>query len=202
MPFSTYDELKTAVADWLHRDDLTSKIPDFISLAEVQMSQDIENIRNIEATTTLTATGGNAYITLPTDFKSVIRLVLQADPNAVLKYASPEIISGDYPYGETNQSILYSIIGSQLQLAPIPDSNYSIILTYDQGIPALSDTNTTNWLLTRCPNAYLFCACTMAQPYMINDARIATWEKMYANAIAGMMKVDWNRSGPMRMRAK
>lgn len=202
MALSTYAELQAAVADWLHRDDLTTNIVDFIRLAEVQMSQDIENVRNGEATTTLTATGGNAYITLPTDFKSVIRLVLQANPNAVLKAASAEDIAADYPYGETNQSILYSVIGSQIQLAPIPDSNYDIILTYDQGIPALSDTNTTNWLLTRCPNAYLYGTCLQAQPYMINDARIATWEKMYASAITGLMKVDWNRSGPMRMRAR
>jgi hypothetical protein len=34
MAITTYSELKTAVADWLNRADLTSVIPDFIALAK------------------------------------------------------------------------------------------------------------------------------------------------------------------------
>lgn len=34
MSIETYGELKTAVADWSHRSDLTARIPDFIRLAE------------------------------------------------------------------------------------------------------------------------------------------------------------------------
>ena len=34
MAITTYAELQTAVASWLDRDDRTSEIPDFITLAE------------------------------------------------------------------------------------------------------------------------------------------------------------------------
>jgi len=34
MAISTYSELKTAIADWTARDDLTSYIDNFIDLAE------------------------------------------------------------------------------------------------------------------------------------------------------------------------
>ena len=34
MAITTYSELKTSIANFLDRDDLTSVIPDFISLAE------------------------------------------------------------------------------------------------------------------------------------------------------------------------
>ena len=37
MALTTYSELQAAVASWLHRDDLTAQIPDFIRLAEADM---------------------------------------------------------------------------------------------------------------------------------------------------------------------
>ena len=38
MALTTYTELKAAIADWLNRSDLTSQIPDFITLAEAEMA--------------------------------------------------------------------------------------------------------------------------------------------------------------------
>ena len=38
MAITTYSELKTSIANWLNRDDLTTQIPDFISLAEENAS--------------------------------------------------------------------------------------------------------------------------------------------------------------------
>jgi len=43
MALTTYTELKSSLADWLNRSDLTSVIPDFISLAEAQM----EYVKNL-----------------------------------------------------------------------------------------------------------------------------------------------------------
>ena len=37
MALSSYSDLKASVASWLHRDDLTTQIPDFICLAEADM---------------------------------------------------------------------------------------------------------------------------------------------------------------------
>jgi hypothetical protein len=39
MAISTYTDLKTSIASWLNRDDLTSVIPDFISLAEAGINR-------------------------------------------------------------------------------------------------------------------------------------------------------------------
>ena len=41
MALTTYNELKTSLADWLNRQDLTSTIPDFISLAEAQIERQL-----------------------------------------------------------------------------------------------------------------------------------------------------------------
>jgi hypothetical protein len=201
MALSTYAELQASIAGWAHRTDLTAMIPDFIRMAEVKMTEDL-NSREMETTSTLTTTTGSAYVTLPIDFKLVKRLVLVDDPNRVLKYAAPEVLTEDYPNSGTDESILYTIIGSQLQLAPIPDSNYDLSLTYERTIPALSDSNTTNWLLTRSPNAYLFGSLMMAAPYCRDDPRIAVWQQFYLDAINGINLTDWHNGASMRIRAR
>ena len=47
MAIGTYDELKTAVANWLDRDDLTDRIPEFISLAEARFNR-VLRLRSME----------------------------------------------------------------------------------------------------------------------------------------------------------
>jgi hypothetical protein len=68
MAISTYTELKTAIANFLARDDLTSVIPDFIQLAEATMSRELET-RSQEKRATATLTSGDEYIALPTDLR-------------------------------------------------------------------------------------------------------------------------------------
>ena len=66
MAIGTFDELKTAVANWLGRDDLTDRIPEFIALAEGRMNRTIfARAQEVRATATLTAE--DAYTALPTD---------------------------------------------------------------------------------------------------------------------------------------
>ena len=52
MAITTYSELKTAIADFLARDDLTSQIDTFIDLAESRISRELET-RSQENRTTL-----------------------------------------------------------------------------------------------------------------------------------------------------
>ena len=42
MSISTYAELKTAIANFLARTDLTDQIPNFIQLAEARLSRELE----------------------------------------------------------------------------------------------------------------------------------------------------------------
>ncbi len=48
MALTTFAELKTSIADWLNRDDLTTVIPDFITLAEHQMEREVRHYKMIE----------------------------------------------------------------------------------------------------------------------------------------------------------
>jgi hypothetical protein len=78
-------------------------------------------------------------------------------------------------------------------------------LTYYATIPALSVSNTTNWLLTDSPDLYLYGALLQAAPYLQDDQRISTWGTLYERCLNDL-KVSDERSrmatSALRMRAR
>ena len=201
MALDTYADLKASLANWLHRADLEALIPDFIRLAEIQMNADVSS-RSMETRAVLTATAGDANLDLPGDVLDIRRLQVLGSFNRVLIYRSADEVAQENPLSRSGVPEVFMVHGSSLELAPIPDSNYSIELLYYQRIPALSDANPTNWLLTICPNAYLYGALLAAQPYLINDERIPTIQSLYRQAVDGLNLVDWYSGSTMRVRAR
>ena len=201
MAITDYTTLQASIASWLHRADLTAQIPDFICLAESKLSSDLD-ARPMETRAALTTVLGNAYVTLPTDMLEMRRLLLQTDPAIPLQYETPDQLSVMYGASTTGRPSVFTVIGGELQLAPIPDAVYALELTYQRRIPALSDSNTSNWLLTSFPNAYLYGAFCAAQPYLVNDARLAMFQALYKEAVNGINSVDWYSGSTMRVRAR
>jgi hypothetical protein len=190
MSISTYAELQTAIASWLNRSDLTTIIPDFIRIAEEQLSLDL-HAREMEAQTTLATVGDVATVALPSDMHEIRRFRVDVSYSAPLKYLTPDQISADYASDAVGQPTVYTVIGSNAQLAPVPDGIYSLELTYKQQLPSLSDSNTTNWLLTKWPSAYLYASLQAAEPFLLNDARIAVWQGLYQQQIERINGSDW-----------
>ena len=201
MALDTYSDLKASLANWLHRADLEALIPDFIRMAEIQMNADVTS-RSMETRVVLTATAGDANLDLPGDVLDIRRLQVLGSFNRVLIYRSADEVAQENPLSRSGVPEVFMVHGSSLELAPIPDSNYSIELLYYQRIPALSDANPTNWLLTICPNAYLYGALLAAQPYLINDERIPMIQSLYRQAVDGLNAIDWYSGSTMRVRAR
>lgn len=201
MAITDYASLQTTLASWLHRADMTAQIPDFIVLAEAKLSSDLV-ARPMETRVNMAVTGGNAYVTLPTDMLEMVRLTLQTDPIVTLKYASADELTADFPTSTTGRPTVFAVIGSQVQLAPAPDSNYTLELVYRQKIPALTSGNTTNWLISSFPNAYLYGALCAAQPFIANDVRLPTFQALYREAVDGINSIDWYSGSTMRVRAR
>lgn len=203
MAITVYSELQTSLASWLHRDDLTALIPDFITLAETQMNADVDS-RAQEVRTTLTATSGVNLVTLPTDMLEMRRLTLMtSDPVTVLEYKSPEQLVADNSFiTATARPDSFTVIAGSIELNSTPDSAYSIELIYRQRIPALSVSNTTNWLLTVNPNAYLFGALLQAMPFMQDEGRVPLFKSYYDQAIEAVNAIDWYSGSGLRVRAR
>jgi hypothetical protein len=193
MALDTYSGLKTTIADYLNRDDLTSAIPSFITLAEAKFNR---KLRVRQMVKRATATLDTQYFAFPSDFLQAKEFQLNTNPITYLQYVTQN--QGDY--GSANNYVAagkpqyYSIIGTQIEVIPTPDTGYTGELTYYGKITALSDTNTSNWLLAYAPDLYLYGSLLEATPYLKDDERLAVWSSLYTNSIGDIEVADQRAS--------
>ena len=181
MAITTYSELKTAIANWLDRTDLDDRIPEFIQLAEARHRRDFK-IRRMETRVTANTIADTEYYSLPDNFTAMRNIQLNTDPKTPLEYLTPEQMDRIKGGSTKGKPKAYSIIGNNFQLRPIPDGVYEIEMLYYKYFTALSDSNTTNDMLTYHPDLYLYGSLVEAEPYLQNDKRIQTWAGFYDRA--------------------
>ena len=181
MAISNYSELKSAIADWLDRTDLTDSISDFITLAEARHKRDFK-LRRMETRVTANTIADTEYYTLPDQYVAMRNIQLNTDPKTSLEYLTPEQMDRIYAGSMKGKPRAYSIIGNDIQLRPIPDSAYEIEILYFKHFTALSDSAPTNEMLTNHPDIYLYGSLVEAEPYLQNDKRIQTWASFYYRA--------------------
>lgn len=189
MSISTYSELKTAVANYLARTDLTDQIPDFIRFAEIRLRRELR-IRQMLKTVTSSTTGGDSTVELPSDFLEIRDFLVVSNPVQPLTYSSPAVFSRNTRSTQSGMPLDYTILATEFQLAPIPDSTYTVKLLYYFAPTFLGDSNQSNAFMVNAPDALLYAALLEAEPYIMNDARVNTWGGMYDRAISTLTKSD------------
>jgi len=188
MALSTYSELKSSVADWLNRTDLTTAISDFVSLAEAQIER---KLRTRQMLTRANATIDTEYAALPPDFLEAKSFKINTNPVVSLQFETIDSIYNLAPkYSSASTPKFFGVIGGQFIFLPIPDSSYTGELAYYAKLSKLSDSNTTNWLLTAAPDIYLYGTLLQAAPYLQDDARISTWSSLYQRGIEDLQLAD------------
>jgi hypothetical protein len=192
MAVDTYNNLKLAIADFLARDDLTSQIPDFITMAEARMSRELET-RSQEKRVTASTVAGNEYLALPTDLREVREVKLNTTPLTVLSYYSPSALDTKFSSGGQGKPLGYSIVGDEIKLRPVPDTTYTVEIIYIGTVEALSATNQTNNILSRSPDAYLYGALAEAYAFLLDEARAAQYMQRFTLALEEI-KIDEQRS--------
>ena len=193
MALGTFTELKDAIADWLDRSDLTARIPDFITLAEARLNRDLR-IRPMEVRSTMITTSGQRYFNLPGGYLQMRNIQLNTNPIMPLEYITPEMLDRLYGSDTTGKPRAYSLIGDEIQLAPIPDSDYTVEMAFYEKFTPLGDgtsgTVTTNWLTTNAPDVLLYGALLEAEPFIKNDERIGLWLNAYNGAVKKIQDAD------------
>lgn len=191
MALTNYADLKTSVANYLGRSDLTSQIPDFITMAEFRLSRQIRTRKMLKSATT-TLPSGDSRVSLPNDFLEMRDIFIRGTPRIVLNYMSPSALTRDARTEESGTSVFYSVVGAEMSFAPIPDKDYTVEMLYYYKPTALSDTVQTNPFLINYPDALLYAALAEAEPYLMNDQRIQTWAALYDRAISAINVSDEN----------
>lgn len=189
MSLLNYNDLKTTVANYLGRSDLTAQIPTFITLAETRLGRQLRLRQMLKVVTTQT-TGGDGTVGLPSDFLTVRDFYVDVNPRQPLTYLSPSAFTRDARPHESGKPIFYTQRGLEFELAPKPDTTYPIVLLYYAKPTVLSDSNQSNVFMANCPDALLYGALLEAEPYLMNDARLAVWTQLYSSAVASLAESD------------
>lgn len=177
-----YAELQSAIADFLIRDDLTAAIPTFIRLCEARIDRELTHWRQERRST---AQLDAQYSTIPSDFLRPIRLqLLDTYTGEVAPISTAQMLQMRQDRNDrAGRPEYYALTGGALELFPTPDDTYDASLVYYGRVPALSDTNTTNWLLTEAPDVYLYGSLLHTAPYLKDDARIGLWEGLFGQGL-------------------
>lgn len=182
MSIDNYGQLKTAVANWLSRSSLTSRIPEFIELGEAMLFTSLR-CREMEASSNVTVTSATRTSSLPTRWVAGRSVYISGSTQQRLEYRRPEEYWSVYADLTSAKPQYYTIEGGNFVWGPLPDDAYTAVVLYYQRPAVLASDSDTNDVLTRWPNLYLFSALIQAAPYLGNDPRLLTWTAMLEDLI-------------------
>lgn len=168
MAITTYAELKAAITDWLDRADLSVEADTFIAFAENTFNDGFGNVlpvRSHEMTKVATIALVSGGFAIPSDYLTYRSVVATGSPLSPLRYVTPQVADNQFS-GASGTASVFTIVGNQIIAYPEASE---IKLTYVARIPALSDVNTSNWLLARSPALYLNAALMHAALYIKDD---------------------------------
>lgn len=190
----TYAGLNERIGEWLNRADLADRIPDFIRLFEARANRDI---RTHDTVKRAGAYLDDDYVVVPDDWNETISLAVIGPMGtpAALEFVNIEQSFAKrqmYPSGPVR---FYTHVDGKFLL--IPGSTTETIqyeLIYRAKIPYLDPTTTTtNWLIQRSPDLYLYGSLVEAEPYLKNDERMGLW-KSRCDEILMSMKLEAERA--------
>jgi len=176
MAISNYAELKSAIADFMNRSDMTTaQQENFVSLCEADIRNDVR-VRAMEATTAVTLT--QQTFAAPT-------LMLEARELSVdgkgFYYETPEVYKIKRIYSPSSR--MFTSVGSNFV---INATSGVVSLTYYEAPAALTGT-ATNYILTYAPDIYLYGACAHAAQYYQDPANLERFKALY---LGGLKRIN------------
>lgn len=182
MGVSTYAELKVSIQSWSHRSgtDVLAVLDDFIDLAEADIWQRLR-IRDMETVGTAAMSTASRYLALPTGFQEIrkFKITRTALPDVPLDYQTPLALV----VGEQSGMPTEFTISTQFEFNRLPDEAYAVEYHYFKSLTALSNSNTSNAVLTRFPMIYLYGCLMHYANWALNDAMMNKYALMFQGAI-------------------
>lgn len=204
----TFAQLQTKVAAYLDRSDLTSIIPDFINMAMHKIERK-HNFRHMSVRTETSLLSGDYFIANPFPRYKELYNAHVYDSNGYrykpLNRVSFDVAVKSYPdlTDSTGRPIMiaeYQTVETSLStdaqptlkflLRPTCDASYTLDWGAYQYSPDLDSTYTTNWWTQNAWEILLYAALMEAEPYLQNDAKMATWAAMLQSALDDLINSE------------
>lgn len=176
---TSYATLKTDVAGWLNRTNLTSKLGDFVQIAESNIRRDLE-VRTQELIATGSLTGET--LAFPTRYSELRRLKVG---DRLCRYLTPEHYALKDFQNAGAPARWYTIIGESFYILDgAATDTYELV--YSQWFASLSADGDTNWVLTNAPDVYLWGSCFAGAVYLKDVNAAAGYKGLYDAAVKAL----------------
>lgn len=196
-----FREVQDAVADWLNRDDLTSRIPTFVNNAILSLERKF-NFQYMESVETYIDTSVYTLMA-PTDYKHprFMYVVDSSGNRTLLTHLDPKGAIAAYPNFAQNlgKPTVFATVegGTAFLLRPTPDNAYTFELHYyAKSAPLVNDTD-TNWLTDNAPDVLIYGALMQAEPFLGTVDLNPVWEQRFNSELQyiGMKAIRENHLG-------
>ncbi len=201
MAITNFSELQSQIQSWLmNRTDLATQAPDFITLCEADLNTRPDfRVKEMESSSDLTQSTG--VCTLPTDYLEYRSVVAKTDPRHFLDLVARDFVDDNYGDNAAGTPTYFIIEGASMRI--YERSTDTIEIRYYAKVPALSTSATTNWLLTKSPNTYLYGSLRHAAIFMRDMEGVGLYDGLYNASIEALINADkgarWAR-GAVRQR--
>lgn len=185
MALDSYTNLKIAIADWMHRSDLTSYLDDFIGLTEGMFRHpprrpddpEIGGVRVEITTATGTLTSGQDNLAKPAGYLDPYSFDLTGASGGRVEFLSPADMHLHYLEGSGRPR--FWTVTDNIDLNISPDADYAYELKYFSQPDAIDGVTTTNTVLTNYPQVYLSGCLHHAHQFIHNDQAAGIWLNRY-----------------------
>jgi hypothetical protein len=187
MALNTYATLKTAIQDWMVRTDLSGNVADWITLAEARLNRELNPVET-DATLTGTIDARTVSVSALSIVEPIALFLVDSTGNEVeltkKSLFALEDTSGVPSFWEYDPDASAGVIRFNCPL----DAAYSLRFRYRQRF-ALSDSATTNWLLTNHPDVYLSASLVWGSGFVDAFEKAGAFKTMLEEGIASVLHI-------------
>tara|TARA_R110000737_G_scaffold171496_2_gene197099 strand:- start:2234 stop:2881 length:648 start_codon:yes stop_codon:yes gene_type:complete len=191
MAITDYSTLKSTLTDYLHRSDLSDSIlSNFVQLGEARINRRLRLLEQ-ETVSTVTLLSGASEVAMPTNWQETIDVIYDSDKSSIQPQNLRSLNSQSPATTSTGRPNLYATTNGKMVFEITADKDYPILINYFKRWDI--ETDTTNWLLTYAPDAYLYSALLEAKAYTKKVEELSLWADGLSTAIDDLNQLD-NRS--------
>jgi hypothetical protein len=199
-----YTSLKTSIADWIARSDLTSgTLDDLIDFAEARINRELR-VRAMESIY-FRELDSDASAAVPTTYRQWKNAYLykgtpdttdtfNAFANTLVSPLQTTQMAGaaqDFQFSRGN-GLWLTRIGPRFYVSGKPSGTYSLGGIYYAGFTALSGAAPTNWLTDTAPDLLLSACMFEAATYIKNQTEMQFWAAR-TTALLGQVQAESDR---------
>lgn len=185
MAIATYSDLKTKAASWLRRSGnptYVAEVPDFVTLAEARLNRELGAIET-DATLTGTTSSRSIDVSSLSIVQPIALFLAETDRDEIEVQQQAD---GNFPYlTSSGRPTIWALDGTSIDFNRPLASDYPFRFRYRERF-ALSDSATTNWLLTNHPDVYLAAVLMWGAGYLESWTNGATFKAMLDEGIGSV----------------